>query len=61
MTHKRKQSDNGGVADSVLEMAGRIIPGFQGLFKKVEQSKIFGARISEIRKEIEKRFGNVKK
>ncbi len=44
-------------SDRVLEKIDRVIPGLHGFFRKVEQSKTFGPRITEIRKEIEKRFG----
>lgn len=45
------------VSDGILQAVGKIIPGFHGFFKKMESSKTFGARVSGIRKEIEKRFG----
>jgi hypothetical protein len=48
-------------SESVLGKVDKWIPGFHGFFKKVEGSKTFGPRIAEIRKEIERRFGGVKK
>lgn len=48
-------------SETVLGTLGNIIPGFHGFFKKMEGSKTFGPKIAEIRKEIEKRFGGVKK
>lgn len=48
-------------SEGVLGKLDKIIPGFHGFFKKMEGSKTFGAKIVGIRKEIERRFGGVKK
>lgn len=60
---KRKQESvpEEGVVDKVLGGLDKVIPGFHGFLKKAGESKVFGARIGEIRKEIERRFGSAKK
>jgi len=57
----RKESGDEGIADTILGKLDQIIPGFHGFLKKAGGSKIFGAKIGEIRKEIERRFGGVKR
>lgn len=57
----QKKNRSEGAAGKVLETIGKIIPGFHGFFKKMEQSKTFGVQIGEIRKEIERRFGGARK
>ena len=57
MPSHRKKNQSEGTSEKVLETIGKIIPGFHGFFRKVEESKTFGPKIAEIRKEIEKRFG----
>lgn len=57
----RKRSEPHGVSDQILDAMGRIVPGFHGFFKKMEKSQTFGARVGEIRKEIERRFSGTKK
>lgn len=57
MTSHQKKNQFTGASEKVLETIGKIIPGFHGFFKKMEQSQTFGVRIGEIRKEIERRFG----
>lgn len=49
------------VSDEILKIADKILPGLRGLFKKAEKSKTFGSRLTEIRKEIERRFGKGEK
>ena len=49
------------VQDEVLSQFDKVIPGFNKFFKHVERSKSFGSRMKDIRKEIERRFGKVKK
>lgn len=49
------------ISDAVLKTADKIFPGFHGLFKKAENSKTFGSRLMEIRKEIERKFAKTKK
>lgn len=44
-------------SEAVLGKLDKIVPGFHGFFKKVEESKTFGPKIAEIRREIERRFG----
>lgn len=60
-THQKKKSSPRGPLATVLETIGKIIPGFDGFFKKMEHSKTFGARIGQIRQEIDRRFGTTKK
>ena len=57
MPAKGKKAAELGIAETILGKIDQIIPGLQGFFKKVEKSPVFGGRFSEIRKEIEKRFG----
>lgn len=57
----RKESGDENISDTILGKLDKIIPGFNGFLKKAGKSKIFGAKIGEIRKEIERRFNGVKK
>lgn len=57
MPPRQKKTPPQGSSSNVLETLGRIVPGFHGFFKKMEKSKTFGARMTEIRKEIDRRFG----
>lgn len=59
--NSKKESNGEEASDSILGKLDKIIPGFGGFFKKAGESKVFGARIGEIRKEINRRFGAVKK
>lgn len=61
MTRSSKKSPNKKSSDQVLKQIDKIVPGFRGFFKTAEKSKTFGPRLKEIRKEIERRFGKVKK
>lgn len=56
-----KKTEEKRTSEEVLGKLDKIMPGFRGFFKKVEGSKIFGPRIAEIRKKIERRFGGAKK
>lgn len=49
------------VSESILSKVDKLIPGFHGFFKRMEGSKTFGPKITEICKEIEHRFGGTKK
>jgi hypothetical protein len=60
MKQKNKTAASESVSEGILQKVGGIIPGFHGFFKKMEQSKTFGVRIGEIRKEIDRRFGSRK-
>lgn len=53
----RKEASNENISESILGKLDKIIPGFNGFLKKAGESKIFGAKIGEIKKEIERRFG----
>lgn len=57
----RKKSNGEEVSESILGKLDKIIPGFHGFLKKAGESKIFGARMTTIRKEIDRRFGTAKK
>lgn len=61
MKQKEKKDASEEASDRVLGAVDRIIPGFQGLFEKAEKSGTFGPRIKGIRKEMDRRFGRVKK
>lgn len=61
MKHEEKKDASEEASDRVLGAVDRIIPGFQSLFKKAEESGTFGSRIRNIRKEMGRRFGRVKK
>lgn len=61
MPSRQKKSPSQGASEKVLESLGRIVPGFHGFFKKMEKSKTFGARMTDIRKEIDRKFGTGKK
>lgn len=43
--------------EGILGTIGKIIPGFEGFFKKAEQTKTFGPQMKKIREEINRRFG----
>lgn len=58
---KKKSRVPDGFSDQILQAVGRIIPTCHGFFKKMEKSPTFGPRMSEIRKEIDRRFGGAKK
>ncbi len=61
MPQNQKKNQSEGASEKVLDTLGKIIPGFHGFFRKAEQSKTFGPRMTEIRKEIDRRFGGEKK
>jgi hypothetical protein len=44
------------ISDKILGTVNKILPGFGNLFKKLEKSKTFGVKISEIKKEIDRKF-----
>ncbi|MBI2067690.1 MAG: hypothetical protein HYW02_06365 [Deltaproteobacteria bacterium] len=54
---ERKEKETSEGSDKVLGTLNRLVPGFQGFFKKMEGSKVFGEKVKEIRKEMERRFG----
>jgi hypothetical protein len=60
MVNKNKNTKKE-TADNILETVEKIIPGITGFFKKAEESKVFGWRIKEIREEINRKFGGLKK
>ena len=55
--NQKKGDSTPGVSEQILGKLGRIIPGFDGFFRKAEASKTFGPKMAEIRKEIDRRFG----
>ncbi|OGQ07091.1 MAG: hypothetical protein A3G32_03865 [Deltaproteobacteria bacterium RIFCSPLOWO2_12_FULL_40_28] len=61
MKEKDKKSKEPEIANEILGKIGKVVPGFEGFFKKMEGSKTFGFRMKEIRKEINRRFGGTKK
>lgn len=61
MKQKEKKSSEQGASEKVLRKMDRVVPGFRGFFKTAEKSKTFGPRMKEIRREMERRFGKVKK
>lgn len=58
---KETKASEEGAVEKVLTGLDKIIPGFGGFFRKAGESKVFGARIGEIRKEITRRFGGAAK
>lgn len=53
----QKKGGSAGSANKILGTIGKIIPGFEGFFKKAEQTKTFGPQMKKIREEINRRFG----
>lgn len=49
---KQKESSN-----KLIGKINKILPGFGSFFKKAEKTKTFGARMREIREEMNRRFG----
>lgn len=57
--HEKKEGKE--ITDQILGTVDKIIPGIAGFFKKAQESKMFGLRIREIKEEINRKFGTLKK